>query len=98
VTAARFLLLLVSGVLLAACGVTPEVQAAIDTVREMEAQGRITPEQAAALVAGFESAAAYGIRDAVFDFLWAAGLYFGVMARRGPPERRARVAAARRSS
>lgn len=80
-------LLLGAGVgtlVLTACGLSPEALRAIETVHQLEAQGRITAEQASALIAGFE-ATSYGVRDAVADLLWAAGIYFGVMARRGAP-------------
>lgn len=82
--------------LLAGCGLSPSMQAAIQAVQDMQASGQITAEQAAALVAGFEEASGWSTVQIVLgNIITAAATYFGVMVRRGPPERGARVAAKR---
>ena len=42
---------------LAACGLSPEAQAAIEVIREMQAQGRVTDAQAEALIAALQAGA-----------------------------------------
>lgn len=81
--------------LLAACGLSPEAQAAIDVIREMEAQGRCTSEQEAALVRALESTGAAPWVEMGWAVLTGVGAYFGVMLRRGPAERPERLAAKR---
>ena len=80
---------------LAACGLSPEAQAAIEVIREMEAQGRCTREQAAALVKALESTGPAPWVEMGWAVLTAVGAYFGVMLRRGPAERSERLAAKR---
>lgn len=77
----------------ASCGLSPETQHAIDVVHEMQAQGRVTAEQAAALIAALEAKKTFPLEELLGNILFAAAAYFGVMLRRGPPERSERIAA-----
>lgn len=77
----------------ASCGLSPETQHAIDVVHEMQAQGRVTGEQAAALIAALEAQKTFPFEELVGNVLFAAAAYFGVMLRRGPSERAERIAA-----
>lgn len=72
--------------LLAAC-VSPEMQEAIRTLRELEARKVITSQEAERLIAGLEAASGWSTVELVVgNVLAAVAAYFGVMLRRGPPE------------
>lgn len=83
--------------LLASCGLSLEVQQAIETVRQMEAQGRVTAEQARALIAGLQSAQQTDVGYVVVDVLRtiidvACLWFFGTTLRRGRAAKRAPAA------
>lgn len=85
----RTIVLVVMCVVLAACWGNPDAtqQHAIEALDEMLKQGRMTPEQHAALRAGFEARTSAGVdivNQLVQGLLFAVATYFGVQWRRGP--------------